>query len=64
MKTVIQIEVENGELEQILKELSEAQEKIYQCYSPVLFKIKSNGCAESKTAARCRSSKRQIVYAL
>lgn len=51
MKTVIQIEVENGELEQILKELSEAQEKIYQCYSKLkamgVLKVKQPPAAEA-----------------
>lgn len=30
---LMSIEVEDGEIETILKEMSEAQEKIYDCYS-------------------------------
>lgn len=29
----LRIEVKNGEVEKILKELDEAREKIYECYS-------------------------------
>lgn len=30
---LIRVEIRDGEIEQILRELNEAQEKIYQCYS-------------------------------
>lgn len=30
---LIRVEIQDGEIEQILRELNEAQEKIYQCYS-------------------------------
>ena len=33
MNTFIRIEVRDGEVEKILRELSEAQEKIYECYN-------------------------------
>ena len=33
MNTFIRIEVRDGEVEEILRELNEAQEKIYECYS-------------------------------
>ena len=33
---MIRIEVEQGEVESILKELEEAQEKIHQCYNRLI----------------------------
>ena len=48
MNTFIRIEVRDGEDEEILRELNEAQEKIYECYS----KLKELGVlVTSKEAA-------------